>query len=80
MKIWSKFCIYNFEDVYYLIGDNEWVPVDWYNFRLSQAIKMANIFLLDKVVVSIYPDLLPLYNVSVDSNVEVSRICWSTKW
>ncbi|KRN57440.1 hypothetical protein [Carnobacterium divergens] len=54
--------------------------MDWYNFRLSQAIKMANIFLLDKVVVSIYPDLLPLYNVSVDSNVEVSRICWSTKW
>lgn len=67
----EEFRVYNFDNGYYLIGDNAWVSADYCNFRPNPAIKMANASLLDKVVVSIYPDLLPLYNDPADPNAKV---------
>lgn len=71
VKTNDEYRVYSFENGFYLIGNDAWIAADACNFMPNPSMKFSGDSMIGKVVVSIYPELLPLYNDPTDPNAKV---------
>ena len=67
----DEFKVFNLKNGFYLIGNDSWVAKDACNFDPNPAVDLSMGSLVGKVVQSIYPDILPLYDDPTSPTAQV---------